>query len=1008
MQLTEKILRIKNMRLPFVVSVYLLFFISGAAALMYQVVWTRSLSLIFGGSHLAVTVVLSTFMAGLALGSYVIGKSADSIRKPLRFYGILEIGIALFAVVFVWLASAYPSLYVALARGKNDSYLYLTVIRVAFSVIALIVPTTLMGGTLPILSRFLSRQPDKVRGYLAFLYGFNTLGAVTGAAAAGFFFLRFYSVSLTLKTAIAMNLIIGLTSIVMQEKGARFFAREEELPSSSQPETPSKPEAAEKVPASLFSLKLVIIGIGVSGFCALGYEVLWTRILSIVVGASVYSFTTMLVAFLTGIALGSGAFGFLPRVFRVRDKGIARSILWFGVIQIVIGIAALVVTVSIRNLPQTSVRLRNYFMSQGLAQFDVQLWSNFIVAYAYMVVPAFFMGVAFPLAGKIHAQFKRMVGSAVGEVMAYNTVGAILGAAISGFLLIYVFGIERSLQLLVVLNIGFGFLVIASLRQRNWLNVAVAGATAALAIVLLASPDSFRIWNRKYFAIFRNNQPEAFRTPEMLREALENTDVLYYDQGVEATISSIRIKGGGDQALLVNGKVVASTHMEGQQCQLTLGHLPMLLHKNPKKVLVVGLGTGMTLGATSVHPSVEDVTLVEIEPKVVGGARTFEDYNHQVLDNPKLRTVFNDGRNFLLTTPEKYDVITADPIHPWAQGASYLYTVEYFKLASERLRPGGIMCQWLPVYELSLEDLKSVVRTFGRSFEYTMLWLTHHDAELIGSNSPIIIGEEELERRIAVEDVSSDLNRVKMGSATDFLSYFVAGTEELEAFGANGVLNTDDNLYLEFSSPLSIAEPVMTENLIHLAKYQESILPYLKRPEDKTLRAKQEQKWQNHLEAARVAIEAQALFVGNLYETPEFKGLMDILDSNYAWFAPGRFLKREYIAALEQIPRLIEASEFAFIDKTGARRVVEISAVLAPISSERGYVVFVDNDARVIYGKFLVTDLTSDYPRAVAAVMKKLQEAYLEEARNAIRQGRSLPSDFFLGKIKGIIAEEQS
>ena len=523
--------------------IYLMFFLSGAAALIYQVVWVRSLTLIFGGSHLAVTAVLSIFMAGLAIGGYVIGKYVDTVKKPLRLYGMLELGIALFAVVFVGLMNLYPSIYIPLARGRDGSPLYLAFIRVLFSMIALIGPTTLMGGTLPVLSRFLSHQRRDLRNHLSFLYGFNTLGAVLGATAAGFFLLRLYSVSTTLYIAIFTNAAIGLISILLQDKAAALVAAERSGPEAES--TPSGYGSPVQISrGNLLPYKLVLWGIGVSGFCALGYEVLWSRILTIVVGASVYGFTIMLVAFLTGIALGSEAYGVFPKIFKVTDKGPGRSVFWFGIVQVIIGVTALLVTLFIRDLPSHITGLQNYFRRISPEFFNAKLWANFVLAFAYMVVPAFFMGLAFPLAGRVHAEYKKRIGGAVGEVLAYNTVGAILGAALSGFAMIYLFGIERSLQMLIAVNIGFGSFVIFSIRNSKPATIGATVLTAAILLFLAFNHNALRMWDAKYFAIYRNNQPEAFRTREMIREAVENTDVLYYAEGAESIVSSIKMKGG--------------------------------------------------------------------------------------------------------------------------------------------------------------------------------------------------------------------------------------------------------------------------------------------------------------------------------------------------------------------------------------------------------------------------------------------------------------------------------
>lgn len=986
--------------------IYLMFFLSGGAALIYQVVWVRSLTLIFGGSHLAVTIVLSIFMAGLAIGGYTIGKQVDRIKKPLRLYGLLEIGIALFALVFIGLMKLYPSIYIPLAQGKDNAHLYLTWVRVLFSVVALIVPTSLMGGTLPVLSKFVSKQPKNLRSHLSFLYGINTLGAVLGALAGGFFFLRFYTVSTTLYFTILLNTLIGLGALFLQGKASWASETDdgegcEILSSPSSADLPS-PENLQ----SLFPLKLVLWGIGISGFCALGYEVLWSRVLTIVAGASVYSFTTMLMAFLTGIALGSMAYGILPKIFRKKDRGIGAAVAWFGIVQVIIGVSALLVTLYIRDLPMNIMQLHRFFQGLGISLFGLRMWSNFVLAFSYMVIPAFFMGVAFPLAGKIHAEYKRLVGYAVGEVLAYNTIGAILGAAIGGFIMIYLFGIERSLQMLTLINIGFGLLVLFSLRNRKVFNWGISGLTVGALVFLALNQSAFRIWDMKYFAIFRSNQLEAFDTPEKIRDAVENTEVLYYAEGLESIVSAIKVKGG-EQSFLTNGRVEASSHLQGQQMMFALSHLPMLLHQKPQKALVIGLGSGMTLGAVSVHPGIEEIKLVEIEPKVLGVARTFGAYNHNVLQNPKVKIIINDGRNFLMTTKDKFDLITADPIHPWFRGASYLYTTEYFKLVSERLLPGGIACQWLPIYELSPEDVKSVVITFMEQFKHTMLWLTHYDAEIIGSNQPILMDEKELDRRIAVPAISNDLKRVIMGSATDLLSYFVMGTKGMKDFSEGGIINTDDNLYLEFSAPFSIGKSsVMGANVMALIQHRENILPYLTPPKTPQERARQEKRWAGHRDAVEMMGRTLALYLDGRVNSPEFKTLMEELDRKYPRFAPIQFLKSETTASLEGEPRLLQKTALILLNEKGTRIQVEISAVLVPVSRERASVVFVDNDAKVIYGELYFSGHNKEQSinQFTDDVMTGIRASYHHDAMSALRQGgQPPPAAGTLRKVQEVI-----
>jgi spermidine synthase len=996
---------------PILALVYGIFFLSGAAALMYEVVWVRSLGLIFGGTHLAVTTVLSVFMAGLALGSFLIGKRVDTIKKPLRFYGLLEIAIALFAGLFIILMKIYPAVYIYLVQGRENSNLYLSFIRVLFAFGSLIAPTTLMGGTLPVLTRFISRHPDKLATHLAFLYGFNTLGAVAGTAATGFLLLRFYSVSTAVTIAILLNSLAGLVSILISSRVAA---------APDHPETAG--ESAATGPAegtfdcrseaggleNRFGARLVLVGIAVSGFCALGYEVLWTRILTLTIGTSVYGFSIMLATFLTGIALGSQAYGLFVKLLPSANTNVGKQLRVFGLAQLVIGVSALVVTFYIRDLPVHSIALQQFFLNRSLDVFNARQWANISLAFCYMVVPAFFMGLAFPIAGRITSLYRKQVGHAVGNVLAFNTVGAILGSAVSGYCMIYVFGIEKSLQLLTVVNIGLGLQVLSNIQRFKLPRWAMAGLTVAVLTALMLYPDAFRMWDRKYFAIFQNNQPEAYNTPERKQDALENTEVLFYHEGVDSTISSIKIIGG-NQAILVNGKVVASSSLKDRQCQLTLGHLPMLLHKNPRRVLVVGLGTGMTLGATSVHPSVEKLTLVEIEPNVIGAARTFADYNNHVLDDPKLKIVFNDGRNFLMTTTDRYDVITADPIHPWTQGSGYLYTAEYFKIAAAHLLPGGIMCQWLPIYELSVDDLKSVVKTFSGSFKYTMAWLTQYDAELIGSNTPIIIDESQLERRLAEPAVSRDLKPVMMETATDFLSYFIMGSAGLNAFSRGGIVNTDDNLYLEFSTPVSVGKSVMQANVNALARHRESLLPYLVAAKDTGARDRQRARWTLNQQAAEIDDRAHALFLGGYYDGPEFRNLLTELTARYDSFAPGRFLKQEYAEEISKIPQLIQQTALMLLNAQGQVFSLKISGVMARVGPQRAAAIFVDNAARVIYGQryFSGSNVDQDVSGFITEVMSAIGAAYRREVEVALRQGTKFPAAGpTISKIRQIIGEK--
>ncbi len=874
--------------------IYLMFFLSGAAGLIYEVIWFRSLSLIFGGSHLAVTTVLSVFMTGLALGSYLIGKNLSRFSKLLRLYGLLELGVALSAGIFILLIKFYPSLYIPLARLYPDSPFYLSFLRVVLSALALIVPTTFMGGTLPVLSALMSERGKGLGRHLSFLYSVNTLGAVAGTVGAGFFLMRYFSVNLTLFFPILINITLGILAIALQARIPQVkitAAPGVELPGDNRPHEYTDDE----IRRYRFPFKLVLWGIGVSGFCALGYEVLWTRLLLFILGPSIYGFTVMLAAFLTGIGLGSSAFGAFQKISRAlhrRNGSPLEAVIGFGLVQVMIGLTAVLATGYFFDLPALSVKLQQFFESSvGSNVFGAWQWANFWVAFFYMLIPALFMGLAFPLAGAIHANYRKVVGRAVGEIMAFNTVGAILGAAISGYAMIYLVGIERSLQILSLVNIGYGVFVITGIRNNRIVNAAVAAVVVAIALLLSFSPNSFKALDPTFFAIYKSNRPDLFPSHEKLEHAITSTKVLYHGEGAESIVTSY-IDGSKFQGFTTNGLNEASNRFEDMQCQYTLGHLPMLLNKDPKRVLVIGLGSGMTAGAVSIHPEVEEITLVEIEPKVVGVAETFSFYNHDILSNPKLKMIFNDGRNYLLTTTDMYDVITADPIHPFFRGEGYLYTTEYFKLASKHLRPGGIMCQWLPLYRLTPENVVSIVKTFSQNFKYNMVWQTVYDVELIGSNSPIIIDEKELGRRIADPAVSFDLQWVMMGSAKSFLSYFLMGNKGVKALTEGGIVNTDENLYLEFSAPYSFNTLYIEgENISLLQKYRESIMPYLAVPADAESRNRQKKKWSEYESLFPLVDEVHADMLKGKISSPEFENLTRELDKKAPSFDPWLSLK---------------------------------------------------------------------------------------------------------------------
>jgi spermidine synthase len=926
--------------------VYLLFFLSGAASLIYQVAWVRSLSLVFGGSHLAVTTVLSVFMGGLALGSALFGRRADRSRHALRLYGALELGVAACALVFLGLTRIYPSVYPPLARITEGSHAWLTFARVALAAIAMLPPTTLMGGTLPVLTRYMASRPGRLGGHLSALYAVNTLGAVAGTLGCAFLLLKTVGVTATILVAVSVNVAVGVAALALPE---RIFGGGAPPAIEAAPTVPTRKPGRDSPLASVdpAALTLVLWMTGVSGFCALGYEVLWTRMLTQVVGTSVYSFGVILSAFLAGIALGSLAFGLLQRR---RAIGAGPALVGLGAVEAGVGLSALAVAALMRHLPAHAMALQNALLGSAGSEFGVRQGASFLLAVTYVLVPAFLMGAAFPMTGTLLAAGRRAAGVGIGETASWNTVGAILGASSTGFVLVPAFGIERSLQMLAVLNVAVGSLVMAS-RARPRVRWAIGGAAAALLVALAGWPGWGRAWDPRFMAIFQNSNRALFDTEEKRRDALERFSILYAFEGVNETISVIAKEG--HQSFVVNGRPEASTLPEDRQVQYALGHLPLLLHPQPRSVFVLGTGSGMTLGATTVHPEVERIVLAEIEPGVLPATRTFARYNHDALDSPRLRIVFNDGRNFLATTDEKFDVVTADPIHPWSGGAAYLYTDEYFASVAAHLRPGGIACQWLPLYELAPRDVKTVVRTFTRHFPYVMAWVTYWDTVLVGSNAPIVLDEAALARRVSRPEIAGDLEAVGMAGPEGLLSYFMFATDRAAAFAGNAVVNTDDNLFLEFSAPESMGiATLLPANVAELANFRESVLPYL-RPAEGAARAEQVARWRRNAIAGRTFDEAHVRHLRAEQDHPGYLLAMSFLRNETPTYAPYRFLQRLDDEDVPT-PRTVARAAYEALREGGGRETITLEAVVTRVGARRAVVEIVHGGQQTSLVRFRV------------------------------------------------------
>jgi len=786
--------------------IHALFLLSGGTALVYQVTWVRNLSLIFGASHQATSIVLASFMAGLAVGGAAAGRRAGSVARPLRAYGLLEVGIAIFALALPALLAGVDAAYVAAARSAGEVTAPIVLMRIALAFSVLALPTFLMGATLPLLVQFSVHREAELGSRLAWLYGINTLGAAAGAIAAGFLLIPALGVWHTQLVAVAINLAIGAVAVALD-------ARLRGGAVSASPPARAPVAEASAAPADPLALRLAFLGTAVAGACALALEVLWTRGIAIAVGGTVYSFTVMLAAFLIGIWIGSWLHAALP--LRRIDEAAQ-----MGAVMLAIGVTSWATSMLIPHLPQLMVEI-NFELFGDLQR--VRPGTVLLVAFSVMLLPCIFMGFAFPLAGRARARLRAGTGAPVGDTLSLNTLGSIAGSLLAGFVLIPRMGLQDGMLLAGALDAAWGTLVIGAVLagRRVRTRPAVLAAAGVAAAGVLAVPLLVPPWSVDVLGAFASTQIRRYVQAGGrvdVAAALRDYRVLYFAEGSTSTISVAEWRG--HRTILVNGRTEASDFLPDLQVEYLLGHVPMLLHPDPRSALVIGLGAGVTLGSVAAHEDVERITLVEIEPVVQGGTRRFSDLNDAALDDPRLEIVFQDGRNFLKTTPRRFDVITSDPIYPWNAGSGYLYTTEYYQLAAERLTDGGVMCQWWPASDLSNDDFRALVRTFATAFPHTTLWQTTYDVILIGSNRPIRVDLDALARRLAEPRVARQLGRVGLDSPLPFLAEFALDDAGVRSYAEGAPLNTDDNLYLEFWSPLAIGSRGAPFNVLSIDEHR--------------------------------------------------------------------------------------------------------------------------------------------------------------------------------------------
>lgn len=750
-----------------------LFFVSGFAALIYQMLWFRHLGFIFGNTVHAATTVVAAFMAGLALGAWIFGRLAHRVRHAVRLFGALELGVGLYALLMPLLFELLRQAYRWTYLHVSDDMSVLTLLRFALAFLLMLIPTTLMGGTLPLLSEAMLRRRSDFSRRLGWLYGINTLGAVSGVVAAGFFLIPNLGLHGTNQVAIAANGLIGLAALVVGRAGAL---------------RPVEPDLSPAAPAPAMRPRWILLASALAGFVALGFEVLWFRALILVFGSTTYSFCAMLAVFLLGIAIGSVALS------RLADR-VRRPMLLFAAAEIALGAA---MWWSVRRFDAQAEFLLGYLAAHGFTWPDL-LTAQLIITARMLLLPTIMMGLAFTVAGRAVRETFTSSARAVASVYTFNTVGCVLGSLCGGFLLLPWLGLEMSIRAMLSLALLLGLLVVwvdGAARPR------LKGAVSAAVLLVLAGVWlGGQQWDHKllssgpYFG--PHNMVSDGRV--VLRQQLSLKKLVFYKEGVTATASVIEAEDGA-LSFIMDGKVEADTGARGMVVQRMIGHLPMLFHPNPRKVINLGLGAGVTLGSLGRYP-VDWLEVVEIEPATTNVAALWAAYNHDVIHDPRLRVTINDGRNHFFCTSNRYDVITSDPYEPVVGGASHLFTVEHFRQAKACLAPGGIMGQWVPMYELSQRDFLAILRSFTHVFTNSVLFFNGVDIVMLGFRDEVHLDVDVLRRNFERPEVRESLAGVGILSPETVLGMMVAEMSQAPQLVGEGPLHTDGHPIVEFSAP---------------------------------------------------------------------------------------------------------------------------------------------------------------------------------------------------------------
>lgn len=781
----------------------LFFFLSGGCGLIYEVVWTKLFALTMGGTTYALSTVLAAFMGGLALGSRYGGKWIDRRGNPLLIYGLLEGAIGLYCLLVPWLMDFVPAILSPFYDKYYTSNLFLFgMMRFILCVLILIIPTVMMGASLPVLSKFYAGNKAKFGWEVGRLYAVNALGAGVGAFTAGFLLLPALGKSMSIYFAAMANGIICVVVISIW----LITGRKNSVPASEavsetseaavsnrtndSPQTPVMPKMTGQEVRPNWGKNVLwaaLLVYGINGIAGMAYQVTWTRALALSLGSSTYSFTIIVTVFIFGLALGSWIGAML--VDKLKNPAIA-----MGWVEVLVGYSAALAMWGLGRMPVWIAPIIGKFGSD----WNTLLAVEFLLVAAILILPTVLMGAVFPLAMKTVGMCRSGVGEPVGLAYGVNTLGSIIGSIAAGFFLMPAIGLQRTIELSNALNwVAGSLLLMTAISDKGALKWVKSAAPLLLGIMLTALMPR---WDKALMS----SGPYIYMARFGVQSLAEEEKLLFNKDSADATIS-VFVKDSGLIFLRINGKTDASAHQDviyDMATQELISHVPILIHPNPKKVCIIGLASGMTLGSATRYP-VEKVDVIEIIDAIIKASDYFKYWNYNSTRDPRVKIILADGRNHLLMTKEKYDVIISEPSNQWVAGESILFTREFFELARDKLAPGGVFSCWMQGYEMSSESFTMVMRTFQSVFPNAMLWDAYatSDYMFVGSTAPMTIDPALMQKKLENQEAFNDLKRVGVPSLANLLSKLLSGQRHFMLAAGEGEIHTDNMLQLEYRGP---------------------------------------------------------------------------------------------------------------------------------------------------------------------------------------------------------------